>query len=488
MQIIPVLILLLLIGTTLWWSEKMAGTGKLSLVLARKLVHLVAVGSLALSPLFFDEPLYLQGIVLGFTALLFWAVATRRLAIDEQRHRKSWGIALFPLSFLFLYSAFYQFFPWLVLYPMLVLALADPAAALAGELLARRYWQLTGDRKSWIGSTTFFLVAAVVLLLLPGWLKHLHPALAWPYVSLHHWPTVIAIIVVAAVAALAEALGSGGSDNVTVPLMVAWGLAAVGDSALQAELVPALLLSLLFAVLAWWRGWLDAGGAALASLIGILIWTAGGWTLALPLLIFFVSGSLLGRLPRINTTDAKHGRARDWMQVLANGGIAALFMWLHTFLPQGTWVLAAWVSVAISMADTWSSEIGQWAGGKVVNIIGFKPMQAGLSGGVSWQGTLGGLAGALVIGWLGYAVAGFDWLTTGIVTLAGFAGMLADSLLGSVCQASYARADGLLTENREEAKEVNPVKGWAWMTNDWVNLLSNAIVCLLALLLVSLTS
>ena len=54
MQIIPVLILLLLIGTTLWWSEKMAGTGKLSLVLARKLVHLVAVSSLAFSPLFFD--------------------------------------------------------------------------------------------------------------------------------------------------------------------------------------------------------------------------------------------------------------------------------------------------------------------------------------------------------------------------------------------------------------------------------------------------
>ncbi|HSR40126.1 MAG TPA: DUF92 domain-containing protein, partial [Phnomibacter sp.] len=342
--------------------------------------------------------------------------------------------------------------------------------------------------KSWIGSATFFLVAAVVLLLLPGWLKHLHPALAWPYVSLHHWPTVIAIIVVAAVAALAEALGSGGSDNVTVPFMVAWGLAAVGDSALQAELIPAILLSLLFAVLAWWRGWLDAGGAALAALIGILIWTAGGWTLALPLLIFFVSGSLLGRLPRTNTTDAKHGRARDWMQVLANGGIAALFMWLHTFLPQGTWVLAAWVSVAISMADTWSSEIGQWAGGKVVNIMGFKPMQAGLSGGVSWQGTLAGLAGALVIGLLGYVVAGFDWLATGIVTLAGFAGMLADSLLGSVCQAGYARADGLLTENREEAVDSNPVKGWGWMTNDWVNLLSNVIICLLALLLVSLTS
>jgi uncharacterized protein (TIGR00297 family) len=140
------------------------------------------------------------------------------------------------------------------------------------------------------------------------------------------------------------------------------------------------------------------------------------------------------------------------------------------------------------MADTWSSEIGQWAGGKVVNIIGFKPMQPGLSGGVSWQGTLGGLAGAMVIGALGYTVAGFDWPATSIVTFAGFAGMLADSLLGSVCQASYARADGLLTENRDEAIEAKPVKGWGWMTNDWVNLLSNVIICLLALLLVSLTA
>jgi uncharacterized protein (TIGR00297 family) len=262
----------------------------------------------------------------------------------------------------------------------------------------------------------------------------------------------------------------------------------VGDSALQAELVPAVLLSLLFAVLAWWRGWLDAGGAALAALMGILIWTAGGWTLAMPLLFFFVSGSLLGKLPRINTTDQKHGRPRDWMQVLANGGIAALFMWLHTFLPQGTWVLAAWVSVAISTADTWSSEIGQWAGGKVVNIIGFKPMQAGISGGVSWQGTLGGFAGALSIGLLGYLLAGFGWMATCIVTIAGFAGMLTDSLLGSVCQAGYRDAKGLRTENREDATNSQPVKGWGWMTNDWVNLLSNVIICLLALVFVSLTS
>ncbi|MCU0394771.1 MAG: DUF92 domain-containing protein [Chitinophagaceae bacterium] len=479
MQIQEVIILLALILGTLVLSEQLARAGKLSLVLARKLVHLVAVSGVAISPLFFPNQRLLAGIIAFFVLILLWAVATRRFAIDAQRQRRSWGIALFPLAFLILLVPFGTLWPWLVVYPMLVLALADPAAALVGELVARRYWQLTGDRKSWPGSLTFFVVAAAVLLLLPEWLRHVDPLFAWPFVSLMHGPTVVAILVVAALAALAEALGSGGGDNMTVPLVTAWGMAAVGDSALQSELLPAAGLAALFGVLAWWRRWLDAGGAALAALTGVMVWTIGGWSLALPLILFFLSGSLLGRLPRKVLPDAKHGRPRDWMQVLANGGIVIGLMWLHGILPSSAWLLAAWISVSISMADTWSSEFGQWAGGRVVDIVGFRNLRPGLSGGISWQGTLGGLAGAVIIGGFAWGVGGFSPAEAVVIALAGFAGMLADSLLGSLCQARYRRANGEPTEDSSQASSPRPEKGWAWMTNDWVNLLSNLVITIL---------
>jgi uncharacterized membrane protein len=106
-------------------------------------------------------------------------------------------------------------------------------------------------------------------------------------------------------------------------------------------------------------------------------------------------------------------------------------------------------------------------------------LPAGLSGGISWQGTLGGLAGALLIGGLAWVMGGFGPAEGVVIAMAGFAGMLADSLLGSLLQARYRRANGQPTEDKTEADSPRPEKGWAWMTNDWVNLISNGLVTVL---------
>lgn len=482
MQVWPVLGLVLLIALVLFLSEWAGRRGIIPLVLARKAVHLVAVSAIAIAPIFFQQPWWLDAIVAASTGLLFWAVARGRLAIDEARQRRSWGIALFPISFLLLHVLFGSLWPWLVVYPMLVLALADPAAALVGELTARRFYYLTGDRKSWHGSLTFFVVAAAVLLLLPGVLRHLHPGLAWPFISLQHALTVWAVLAVAAIATLAEALGSGGTDNLTVPLLTAWGMAAVVDSALQTQLWPAVALATAVALLAWWRKWLDAGGAATALLLGVLVWVAQGWQVALPLLLFFVSGSLLSRLgASAGPADAKQGRARDWQQVLANGGLAGLLMWLHTFFPSPAWVLAAWASVAVCLADTWSSEIGQRAGGRVVDILRWRAVPAGLSGGISWQGTLAGVAGATLLAVIAVPVLAIGWQQAAWLAVAGVAGMLLDSVLGSLLQAKYRQPDGSWSDRPARAGQ-QPDRGWRWMTNDAVNLLSNLIIVLAWLL------
>ena len=72
--------------------------------------------------------------------------------------------------------------------------------------------------------------------------------------------------------------------------------------------------------------------------------------------------------------------------------------------------------------------MGKRAGGRVVDIIGFRTLTSGVSGGISWQGTLAGLLGAFLIA-LAASQMGFGsfWITG----IGGFAGMLADSLMGS---------------------------------------------------------
>jgi uncharacterized membrane protein len=65
--------------------------------------------------------------------------------------------------------------------------------------------------------------------------------------------------------------------------------------------------------------------------------------------------------------------------------------------------------------------------------------------------------------------------------IAGFCGMLADSFLGSWLQAKYKTANGHITEKPVQGTLL--VKGYAWCGNDMVNLLANAVVTAVIILI-----
>ena len=81
----------------------------------------------------------------------------------------------------------------------------------------------------------------------------------------------------------------------------------------------------LIAGLGWRRGALTADGAAAATAVGALTFGFGGLPASLALVAFFVSGSALSRRQtRPGEIQAAKGHRRDALQVLANGGVAAL--------------------------------------------------------------------------------------------------------------------------------------------------------------------
>ncbi len=224
---------------------------------------------------------------------------------------------------------------------------------------------------------------------------------------------------------------------------------------------------------------LTPDGALAAAFTGLwVLWWAGPLWL-LPLFFFFISSTLLGRLNKYKTdaADAKHGQPRDYRQVLCNGGIYALLaIWMPGPLRE-TALTAMTLSLAVSTADTWSSEIGQYFRQKTVDIWRWQPVPVGLSGGVSVAGTAGGFAGALAMAILGYALAPdhFDLKWMLLVTAGGFAGMLLDSLLGATLQARYRdERTGALSDQRGGQNRLT--SGVVWMSNDGVNFWSNALV------------
>lgn len=238
-----------------------------------------------------------------------------------------------------------------------------------------------------------------------------------------------------------------------------------------------LLSAAAFAWFTVWRKSLSIDGAVAAVWVGLWVMFFAGPLWLLPLFFFFISSTLLGRLSRRKRvqSDVKHGKARDYKQVLCNGGIYAL---LASFAgPNGGWPL--WlmaVSMAVSTADTWSSEYGIYRSGATYDILRLKPIPIGVSGGVSVAGTVAGLLGAasiaLLVGLL--TTEGLTFKGFALITLAGFGGMLFDSVLGAGAQARYRDQNGILSDT--ESIGARLYSGRRYISNDGVNLWSNALI------------
>lgn len=190
---------------------------------------------------------------------------------------------------------------------------------------------------------------------------------------------------------------------------------------------------------------------------------------------------MLGRLaPAPAALDPK-GERRDARQVAANGGPAALAALLGPDHPS----LALWIvtgSLAAAAADTWATAAGGWSRTPPRRLLFGGQVLRGTSGGMTVTGTLAATAGALLVAGTGAGLGGGPALLP-VGTLVGFAGMVADSWLGSGWQGRFhCAACDLASEwpvHRCGARTVR-VGGMAWLDNDGVNLAGTAVGALLA--------
>lgn len=236
-------------------------------------------------------------------------------------------------------------------------------------------------------------------------------------------------------------------------------------------------------------------GAVAAWVAGSVTYVFGGWAAVVPLLFFFVSGSLLSRWPKrpSKAISLEKPGPRDGWQVLANGGLATVFIVLAFLFPSRNFHLAFLAAYAEAGADTWATEIGLLSRIAPRSIISRKMVSPGTSGGVTALGLLAGFVGALFTAACGFWIQQKEWgWTLGQVALAGtsgFAGSLFDSVLGATVQQKFRCPDcGQMTERRECRCGGKTVfaSGIRGLNNDWVNFLSTFFSAGFALLLVGL--
>lgn len=270
---------------------------------------------------------------------------------------------------------------------------------------------------------------------------------------------------------------------------------------------PSILLGFLLAAIVAWaarrRRSLTMDGSLAATLVGTLVFGLGGLAPGLGLMGFFLTGTALSRYrqaekERRSQDVVAKGGERDALQVLSNGGAAALCCVLWAATGTAAWAVAAMASLAAAAADTWATEIGMLARRPPRHLLTWAEVPTGTSGAVSSAGLGGMVAGALFIGLTAAllpvvatggamgetgAVGGIAAMTAkviviAIVTLGGVAGALADSLLGATVQERrQCQACGAATEQLTHrcGGATHRISGVARLDNDMVNLVSTLL-------------
>ncbi|MBT2660812.1 DUF92 domain-containing protein [Bacillus sp. ISL-45] len=234
---------------------------------------------------------------------------------------------------------------------------------------------------------------------------------------------------------------------------------------------------------------LKPSGAFAAFFTGLFIWAGFGLRGLLLMGAFFITSSLLSRYKskRKEHLGELHekGSARDWAQVAANGGTAALAGLANFIAPDPVWLMVLAISIASANADTWASELGVLSKQQPVSIKSFKRVPSGTSGAVSGYGTLASAAGSLVIALIAGYMLSVEPVWVILVFIFGLAGSLLDTLLGAYLQAGFQCVRcHLPTEKLTHCSiPTKQISGFSRINNDAVNFISGLTVAIMGMAL-----
>ncbi|NMD71848.1 DUF92 domain-containing protein [Bacillus sp. DNRA2] len=229
------------------------------------------------------------------------------------------------------------------------------------------------------------------------------------------------------------------------------------------------------------------GGVA-AAIVGGAVALGFGWRGFVVLGMFFFTSSFWSKYKRSKKRklDQKleKGSQRDWLQVVANGGIAAMTSLMFAYDHNQLWLVAFAIASASANSDTWASEIGTLSKQKPFFLRTFKRSEKGTSGAISWLGTNASLAGALLIAVMVYLLFEISIFQLLYIFLFGFLGNVFDTLLGAFLQVAY-RCSICQSETEKKTHCNHPsrkIRGISFLNNDAVNLLSGLLAVISGIL------
>jgi len=248
-------------------------------------------------------------------------------------------------------------------------------------------------------------------------------------------------------------------------------------------------LALIAAIISNRVKFLTISGSIAQFFLAGMIFGLGGIKWTVPILTFFLTSSILSKIRKRKNILAENyfekSDERDYLQVLANGGIGGVLIIIAQFYRPELLFSIYVSSISAVCADTWATEIGNINKQVTVNILSFRKVGQGTSGGISILGTTSAVIGAVII-----PLSSLSWASSNLVyfivftSTSGFLGNLADSILGASFQAQF-KCDicNKITEKKKHCGKMATIKkGYSWINNDFVNFAASISGCIFYIL------
>lgn len=451
--------LVLIIATVL--SKLMGDSNEVT----RKVVHIMVGHWIFLFPMFTK----LWAVILVPLVFVFVNYASTKFNLIKamERDDDSMGTTYYAVSMLILSGlAFLMDMPSMAYIGLLIMAYGDGFAAVVGQRYGKTHPFSIAPKKSLEGSLTVFGFGMLITLIY----FLINNALNKSFIFI-----LLISAIVGVFSLLAELSGESGCDNLSLP--IGSGLLAAfsyhyGDTGYFIYLVVIVLIL----YYAYMKKSITLDGSIAASITAITLYTLGSPALAYALITFFILGSLISKLKGKNK---KVEGPRNYKQVLCNSLPAVILVWVSVLTKSELpYQLVAFSVFSGAAADTFSSEIGLLSNSKVYVPFTRIEVPKGLSGGVTPLGLVAGLFGTILLSF--FVLVDYGLKEYLFIMLLGFGATMIDSLLGTLFQRKY------LVNNKwqdESNGRVKPDKGYHFVTNNVVNMVSLVCVVLIGLLI-----
>lgn len=293
--------------------------------------------------------------------------------------------------------------------------------------------------------------------------------------------SIVSILLIAVLTGILELTGKG-LDNFTISFGVFLASNALINNYSSNLLMSLAIAILIFTIVFFAKAITYAGSLFSMVIVFSFSYFGGIWGLTFLLLTYFTI-FFVAILKKRNGKRESISRPRGFLQILINGGLGTLFIILFGISKKPEFMIISVVAIGGCFVDSLSSDIGVLSSKAPIDIIKFKPIDNGLSGGVSVLGTTSAFVASLLIAI--YTKCFFETpISTSIFICAlVFFQTVLDSILGSVFQAKYkCTACGKITETHCCCDmKTEHYSGIMFVNNNMVNILTSLIVVAIAI-------